>query len=133
MKTITKAIAMMVFAVGLAGIQNTLAQNDDDVRTVETFGGRVLSIEKTAPANRRGNWINVLLQTGKGTIAVQLGPDWYVDKQRPRIQPNDIIKVTGSRVMMDGRSMIVAADVTKGNELLRLREANGIPMWPRHH
>jgi hypothetical protein len=29
--------------------------------------------------------------------------------------------------------MIVAADVTKGNELLRLREANGIPMWPRHH
>ena len=124
---------MMVFAVGLAGIQNTLAQNDYDVRTVETFGGRVLSIEKTAPANRRGNWINVLLQTGKGTIAVQLGPDWYVDKQRPRIQPNDIIKVTGSRVMMDGRSMIVAADVTKGNELLRLREANGIPMWPRHH
>jgi len=133
MKTITKAIAMMVFGVGLAGIQNTLAQNDYDVRTVETLGGKVLSIEKTAPANRRGNWINVLLQTGKGTIAVQLGPDWYVDKQRPRIQPNDIIKVTGSRVMMDGRSMIVAADVTKGNELLRLREANGIPMWPRHH
>jgi len=56
MKTITKAIAMMVFAVGLAGIQNTLAQNDYDVRTVETFGGKVLSIEKTAPANRRGNW-----------------------------------------------------------------------------
>jgi len=133
MKTITKAIAMMVFGVGLAGIQNTLAQNDYDVRTVETLGGKVLSIEKTAPANRRGNWINVLLQTGKGTIAAQLGPDWYVDKQRPRIQPNDIIKVTGSRVMMDGRSMIVAADVTKGNELLRLREANGIPMWPRHH
>jgi hypothetical protein len=34
---------------------------------------------------------------------------------------------------MDGRSIIVAADVTKGNELLRLREANGIPVWPRNH
>ena len=133
MKPITKAMAMVVFAVGFAEIQNTLAQNDYDVRTVETFGGKVLSIEKTAPANRRGNWINVLLQTQKGTIAVQLGPDWYVDKQRPRIQPNGIIKVTGSRVTMDGRSIIVATDVTKGNELLRLREANGIPMWPRHH
>ena len=97
MKPITKAMAMVVFAVGFAEIQNTLAQNDYDVRTVETFGGKVLSIEKTAPANRRGNWINVLLQTRTGTIAVQLGPDWYVDKQRPRIQPNDIIKVTGSR------------------------------------
>ena len=126
-------MTMVVFAVGLAGIQNTLAQNDYDVKTVGTIGGRVLSIEKTAPANRRANWINLLLQTGKETIAVQLGPDWYIDKQTPRIQPNDTIKVTGSRVTMDGRSIIVAADITKGNELLRLREANGIPVWPRSH
>jgi len=133
MKTITKVTMMVVLAVGLAGIQNTLAQNDYDVKTVETFGGKVLSVEKTAPANRRGNWINLLLETGNGTIAVQLGPDWYIDKQTPRIQPNDTIKVTGSRVTMDGRSIVVAADVTKGNELLRLREANGIPVWPRSH
>ena len=73
----------------------------------------------------------LMLQTGKETIAVQLGPAWYIDKQRPRIQPNDTIKVTGSRVTMDGRSMIVAADITKGNELLKLREANGIAVWPR--
>ena len=123
----------VVFAVGLAGIQNTLAQNDYDVKTVATIGGRVLSVEKTAPANRRGNWINLLLQTGNETIAVQLGPDWYIDKQTPRIQPNDTIKVTGSRVTMDGRSIFVAADVTRGNELLRLRDANGIPLWPRSH
>ena len=90
-----------------------------------------MSIEKTAPANRRGYWINVLLQTGNGTVAVQLGPAWYIDKQTPRIQPNDTITVTGSRVTMDGRPLIVAADVTKGNELLKLREANGIPVWPR--
>ena len=133
MKTITKVVTIVAFAVGLAGIQNTLAQNDYDVKRVETFGGRVLSIEKTAPANRRGNWINVLLQTGNGTVAVQLGPDWYIDKQTPRIQPNDTIQVTGSRVTMDGRSIVVAADVTKGNELLKLREPNGIPVWPRSH
>ena len=122
-------MTMVVFAVGLAGIQNTPAQNDYDVKTVGTIGGRDLSVEKTAPAN----WINLLLQTGKETIAVQLGPDWYIDKQTPRIQPNDTIKVTGSRVTMDGRSIFVAADVTRGNELLRLREANGIPFWPRSH
>ena len=133
MKTITKVMTMVVFAVGLLGIHNTLAQNDYDVKTVETIGGRVLSIEKTAPAKRRGYWINLLLQTGKETIAVQLGPAWYIDKQTPRIEANDTIKVTGSRVTMDGRSTIVAADVTKGNELLKLREDNGIPVWPRHH
>ena len=75
----------------------------------------------------------LMLQTGKETIAVQLGPAWYIDKQMPRIQANDTINVTGSRVTMDGRLIIVAADVTKGNELLKLREDNGIPVWPRRH
>jgi hypothetical protein len=133
MKTITKVMTMVVFAVGLLGIHNTLAQSDYDTKTVETIGGKVLSIEKTTPAKRRGYWIDVMLQTEKQTIAVQLGPAWYIDKQTPRIEPNDTITVTGSRVTMDGRSTIVAADVTKGNELLKLREDNGIPVWPRHH
>jgi hypothetical protein len=133
MKTITRMMTMVVFAVGSLGIHNTLAQPDYDAKTVETIEGKVLSIEKTAPAKRRGYWIDVMLQTEKQTIAVQLGPAWYIDKQTPRIEANDIITVTGSRVTMDGRSTIVAADVTKGNELLKLREDNGIPVWPRSH
>jgi hypothetical protein len=64
---------------------------------------------------------------------VQLGPDWYIDKQTPRIEANDTITVIGSRVTMDGRPAIVAADITKGNELLKLREDNGIPVWPRRN
>jgi len=74
-----------------------------------------------------------MLQTAKETIAVQLGPNWYIDKQTPRIEANDTITVTGSRVTIDGRSAIVAADITKGNELLKLCEDNGIPVWPHHH
>jgi hypothetical protein len=133
MKTIIKVMTVVVFAAGLLGIHNTLAEGHYDVKTVETLGGRVLSIEKTAPSNRRGYWINALLQTGQETVAVQLGPAWYIDNQRPRIQPNDTIKVTGSRVTVDGRPLIVAADVTKGNEFLKLREANGVAVWPDHH
>jgi hypothetical protein len=133
MKTIARMMTMVVFAVGLLGIHNALAQHDYDEKTVETIGGRVLSIEKTTPEKKRGYWIDLMLQTEKETIAVQLGPAWYIDKQTPRIEANDTITVTGSRVTMDGRSAIVAADITKGNELLKLREDNGIPVWPRHH
>ena len=133
MKTIIKATTTVVFAVGLLGIHNALAQHDYDAKTVETVGGKVLSVEKTSPAKKRGYWIDLMLQTEKETIAVQLGPAWYIDKQTPRIEANDTITVTGSRVTMDGRSAIVAADITKGNELLKLREDNGIPVWPQHH
>ena len=99
----------------------------------EMIGGKVSSIEKTAPAKRRGYWVDLMLQSEKETIAVQLGPAWYIDKQTPRIEANDTIMVTGSRVMMDRRPAIVAADITRGNELLKLRQDNGIPVWPRHH
>jgi hypothetical protein len=39
-------MTMVVFAVGLLGIHNALAQSDYDGTTVETIGGKVLSIEK---------------------------------------------------------------------------------------
>jgi hypothetical protein len=133
MKTITKVMTMFAFAVGLLGIHDTLAQQDYDAKTVETIGGKVLSIEKTTPAKKRGYWIDLMVQTGNGTIAVQLGPAWYIDKQTPRIEANDTITVTGSRVTMDGRPAIVAADITRGNELLKLRENNGMPVWPRRN
>jgi hypothetical protein len=133
MKTMTKVMTLVAFAVGLLGTHDTLAQHDYDVKTVETIGGKVLSIEKTTPAKKRGDWIDLMLQTAKETIAVQLGPAWYIDKQMPRIEANDTITVTGSRLTVDGRAAIVAADVTKGNELLKLRDGNGSPVWPRRH
>ena len=133
MKAITKVMTMVAFAVGLLGTHNALAQHDYDAKTVETIGGKVLSIEKTTPAKRRGYWVDLMLQSEKETIAVQLGPAWYIDKQTPRIEANDTIMVTGSRVMMDGRPAIVPADITRGNELLELRDDNGIPVWPPHH
>jgi hypothetical protein len=133
MKAITRVMTIIAFAVGLLGIRDTLAQRDYDPKTVETIEGKVLSIEKTTPANRRGYWVDLILQTEKETIAVHLGPAWYINKQTPRIEANDIIMVTGSRVTMDGNSAITAADIKKGNDVLKLREDNGIPVWPRTH
>ena len=133
MKAITKVMTMIAFAVGLLRISAAPTERDYDPKTVETIGGNVLSVEKTTPAKRRGYWVELILQTGKETIAVQLGPAWYIDKQTPRIEANDTITVTGSRLTTDGKSAIIAADITKGNELLKLRDNSGIPVWPRRH
>jgi len=131
MKPIIKAMVSIAFAVGMVGIHNSLAEWDYDAKTVETIGGKVLSIEKTTLAKRRGYWVQLMLQTGNETIPVQLGPAWFIDRHTPRIEANDTITVTGSRVTMDGRPAIVAADITRGNELLKLRDDNGMPVWPR--
>src|SRR5438045_9796275 len=100
MKAITKVMTMIELAVGLLGIHDTLAQRDYDPKTVETIRGTVLSVGKTTPTKGRGYWVDLMLQTENGTIAVQLGPAWYIDKQTPRIEANDTITVTGSRLTM---------------------------------
>src|SRR5262245_9616797 len=133
MKTTTKVTIVILFAVGLLGIADALAGRDYDLKTVESVWGKVLSVEKITPAKKRGEWVQLILQIENGTIAVQLGPAWYVDKQVPRIEANDEITVTGSRIVLDGTPIIVAADIAKGSELLNLRDDKGVPVWPRQH
>jgi hypothetical protein len=130
MKDITKLIIVAVAVGGLLGTSNVVAQRNYDPKTVESIEGKVLSLEKT-PSKGGGYGVHLTLQTEKETISVHVGPGWYIDKQTPKIETNDTITVTGSRVTVDGKPAIIAAEVKKGNEVLKLRDENGIPAWRR--
>jgi hypothetical protein len=39
------------------------------------------------------------------------------------------VEVKGSRVTFEGKPAIIAAEVKKGDEVLKLRDENGFPMW----
>jgi hypothetical protein len=47
----------------------------------------------------------------------------------PQIVAGDKIEVKGSRITYQGKPAIIAAEIHKGDEVLMLRDANGIPMW----
>ena len=128
MKTITK-LMMIALAVGLLGVPDVLAQRNYDPKTVETVQGKVLSVEKITGAQGRGYGIHLTLQTDKETLPVRLGPAWYIDEQTPRIETNDTVTVTGSRVTIGEKPAIIAAQIKKGNDILKLRDENGIPAW----
>lgn len=129
MKTITRLIVVAVAVAGLFGASNAIAQRNYDPKTVETIEGKVLSVEKTTPPKNRGYGVHLTLQTNKETISVHLGPAWYLEKQTPQIEANDTVSVTGSRVTVDGKPAIIAAQVKKGNDILKLRGDNGAPAW----
>jgi hypothetical protein len=131
MKKIIMLIIVVVAIAGVFGATSTVAQRNYDPKTVETIEGKVLSVEKTTPPKNRGYGIHLALQTNKEIIPVHLGPGWYVEKQTPQIQANDTVTVTGSRVTIDGKPAIIATQVKKGNEILKLRDENGIPAWRR--
>lgn len=92
--------------------------------------GEVLAVEKVTYGQGRHHGVQLLLGTAKGTLAVHLGPSWFVDHQRMRVAPHDVIEVTGSRVTFEGKPALIANVIRKGNERLRLRTPDGAPLWP---
>lgn len=97
--------------------------------TVETLTGTVESVDKITPMKGMMYGIHLLLKTDKETISVHLGPGWYIERLDTKIEKGDKIEVKGSRVTMMGKPAIIAAEVKKGDNVLKLRDENGIPSW----
>jgi hypothetical protein len=101
-----------------------------DPGTVETANGVVKRIEiaqSKGPGGGAG--VHLILATDTGEIAVHLGPRRYVDEQKLKLAVDDRIEVRGSRVSIDGKSALIAAEVKKGEQVMRLRNADGTPLW----
>jgi hypothetical protein len=101
-----------------------------DPSTVETVAGEVVRVERGAGPGRGGGGVHVVLRTDTNvTLSVRLGPASYVDRQAMKIVSGDRIEVSGSRVMIEGQPVIVAAEVRKGEQRLPLRHDDGAPYW----
>ncbi len=123
-----KLVTIVAAIVGLVA-PSVGAQRNYDPKTVETVQGKVLSVEKTSPPAQHGHGVHLMLQTEKETIEVHLGPAGYLEKQALQIAANDTITVTGSRFMLGGKPAIIAGQIKKGDEVLKLRDENGVPAW----
>ena len=97
--------------------------------TVETVSGEVISMDRITPIKGMGAGIHLQLKTDKETISVHLGPAWYIERLDARIEKGNTIEVKGSRVSVAGKPAIIAAEVKKGDALLKLRDDSGIPAW----
>jgi hypothetical protein len=102
-----------------------------DTKTVETISGDVTAIDTVAPSKRMAGGIHLTLKTDKETISVHLGPTWYMEKQDVKLAVGDKITVKGSRITYDEKPAIVAAEITRGGDTLKLRSDNGFPLWSR--
>jgi hypothetical protein len=73
--------------------------------------------------------IHLQLKTEKGTIPVHLGPAWYIERLDMKIEKGDKLVIKGSRVAFEGKPAIIAAEVARGDSVLVLRDASGVPAW----
>jgi hypothetical protein len=97
--------------------------------TMETVSGTIESIDRTVPMEGMSRGVHLTLKAEKGPVAVHLGPEWYVERQDIELKKGDSVEVKGSRVTFAGNPAIIAAEVKKGNNVLKLRDDNGVPAW----
>ena len=45
------------------------------------------------------------------------------------VEVKDNLEIRGSRVTSQGKPAIIAAEIRKGDQILKLRDENGIPAW----
>jgi hypothetical protein len=100
-----------------------------DLKTVETIQGIVVGAPKPTVAGGMPERAQLTLKTDKETLTVYLGPGWFVEKQGMKIANLDQIQVTGSRIMVQGKPALLAGEVRKGEQVLKLRNEQGQPLW----
>jgi hypothetical protein len=99
--------------------------------TEVTFTGTVTGVANTAlfSQNMSPGITLFVRATNGGMAVVDLGPRWFVEQQRPAIQPGDRVTVTGSKVFVDNESRILTRTLVRNNQVMYLRETSGFPMW----
>jgi hypothetical protein len=100
-----------------------------DLKTVETVSGEVIRVERITPMKGMSSGVHLMLKTDKGTLSVHLGPAWYLENQDIKIEAKDKIEVKGSSITFEGKPAVIAAEVRKGNDVLKLRDEAGFPSW----
>jgi hypothetical protein len=102
-----------------------------DPKTVENISGEIEKIEVFTPRKGMGRGIHLFLKTDTGSIPVHLGPSWYIEGQNIKFEVGDKVQVTGSQVTFDKKPAIIASEIKKGDQVLKLRDPNGTPVWSR--
>ncbi len=98
-------------------------------QTVTTIKGVVEAVEQITPVKGMSYGIHLKVKTDAETLPVHLGPAWFIERQDIKIEKGDTIEVLGSKITYNNAPAIIAAQVTKGETVLTLRDNNGIPVW----
>ncbi len=98
-----------------------------------TLEGRV-EILGDFPRGRFGEssvkYSGLLLKTEIGRVIILLGPTGYFIKHNFQIKAGDTLKVTGVKVLQEQVPVIQAREVKNRQQQLKLRDHNGLPLWP---
>ena len=100
--------------------------------TVETLKGEVMTKDTITPPKGRSVLPAVgmtLKKEDEYAIYAHLGPQWYFDKQELAIEVGDKVEVTGSKITVEGNTVLLVSSIKKGDRTWQFRDDRGFPFW----
>ncbi len=111
---------------------NPLAQSGKvyNPAAVMVLSGQVTAVNTRAPKKEgRDVMMSLTLRTEQGNINVNVGPAAFVAQQNFPIAVGDLVQVKGSVTQRQRGASMIAAEIAKGSQVLRLRDEAGRPLW----
>ncbi|HSM86543.1 MAG TPA: hypothetical protein VLT16_10350 [Candidatus Limnocylindrales bacterium] len=72
---------------------------------------------------------HITVKAATGLVEVHLAPATYLKYLDFTFRPGEEVKVTGARILMDGKPALMALSVVVGRETLTFRDNKGKPLW----
>jgi hypothetical protein len=100
-----------------------------DVKTVETISGEVIGLEKMEHAKGQPCCTLIILKAGDKEYVVYTAPEKYLEEQLFGVAKGNKLEVKGSVKTADKELYIVAAEIKKGEKVIKLRDEKGEPLF----
>lgn len=97
-------------------------------QAVVTVTGIITALDP-AVATNLPEPVFLTLDTPQGKVKVFLGPNWFVAEQGMNFAILDRLQVTGAKLIDQGRVVIFAGQVRKGDRTWQIRDEQGFPLW----
>jgi hypothetical protein len=104
-------------------------------QTEASFTGIVKEVNRV-PASGQSCWLaadacgaHLSFETATETIDVHLGPAAMLHEKNVTIASGDMLTILGSRITLGGTPVLLAREITRGDETWKLRDSAGFPLW----
>ena len=129
MRTLPRIAAiglLLALAIPAAAAQKKDSEPKYDSATEVTLKGTVQELKQVEAA--KGD-IHLIVKTDSGVFEVCLCPQKFLDEVELGFKSGDAVTVVGSKVKMEEREVVLAREITSGNNTLTLRDKKGNPVW----
>ncbi len=121
-------LALLLVPISALGGQPSSAEPRYDPATTTAVEGVVTATRETARSAPMPG-LHLLVDTGKETLDVYLGPMEFMKSFDFTFGKGDRIDAVGSRVKVAGGTVILAREVRRQSQTVYLRGPDGSPYW----